>query len=311
MRGWNEGHDELAEDQPIEPNGPIPDFLRDGRSAPNPWGSTGLYVKQVPVGSMIAYTRAFEAYGQVWVLSTNLAVIPARGLKRFRRSSFHGVELGRGVELPIAWARKRARSLWRRSADGFEPSGELPLRGFVQLTGVEARDGRRRMLETRSSGLWVAKSDVTLAEPVKKPPWEARGGKWIHVRALRGTLTLYEGARAVFTTLMSPGKEDATPYGRYWVESKHHVTTMTTEMGEPKKFWIADVPWTIYFERPYAIHAAYWHEDFGERKSGGCVNLSPLDAERVFRWTDPELPKGWISVQGYGERGGPFILIEG
>jgi lipoprotein-anchoring transpeptidase ErfK/SrfK len=41
------------------------------------------------------------------------------------------------------------------------------------------------------------------------------------------------------------------------------------------------VPWTIYFKRPFAIHASYGHEDFGERKRGGCVNLSPIDAERV------------------------------
>ena len=84
-----------------------------------------------------------------------------------------------------------------------------------------------------------------------------------------------------------------------------------TEPGEPRKFWIADVPWTLYFKRPYAIHGAYWHEDFGERKSGGCVNLSLLDAKRVFDWADPPLPRGWGSVQGYGMGGGTFVLVEG
>jgi hypothetical protein len=261
---------------------------------------------------MIAYTRAFEAHGEVWVLSTNLTVIPARGLKRFRRSSFRGIELGGDVALPIAWARKHARRRWERTAEGFrELAGELSARSHIALTGVEARDGKRRFLETREPNVWVEKGEVTVAEAVERPPPEARGGKWIHIRVNRGTLTLYEGARPVFTTLMSPGKEDATPYGRYTVESKHHVTTMTTEMGEPRKFWIADVPWTIYFKRPYAIHGSYWHEDFGERKSGGCVNLSPIDAERVFRWTDPALPEGWNTVQAYGNGGGPFVLVEG
>jgi lipoprotein-anchoring transpeptidase ErfK/SrfK len=151
-----------------------------------------------------------------------------------------------------------------------------------------------------------------VVEQREKPPWEVKGtGKWIHVRVLRGTLTLYEGPQPVFTTLMSPGKDGATPYGRYFMESKHHVSTMTTESGDPKKFWIADVPWTQYFERPYAIHATYWHEDFGQRKSGGCVNLSPRDAERVFRWTSPKLPEGWGSVQAYGMGGGTFVLVEG
>ena len=71
------------------------------------------------------------------------------------------------------------------------------------------------------------------------------------------------------------------------------------------------MPWTVYFKRPYAIHASYWHEDFGERKSGGCVNLSPLDAKRVFDWIEPDLPAGWDTVQAYGMGGGTFVLVEG
>ena len=60
----------------------------------------------------------------------------------------------------------------------------------------------------------------------------------------------------------------------------------------------ADVPWTVYFKRPYAIHASYWHEDFGQRKSGGCVNLSPIDGRRLFAWTEPRLPAGWHAMRG-------------
>jgi hypothetical protein len=313
MRGWDEGHDELAEDAPIEPNGEIPEFLADGKSAPTPWGpARGLYVKKVPFGTMVAYTRAFEAFGETWVLSTNLTLIPARGLKRFRRSRFSGLELGSGTELPIGWARRRPVAKWRKTESGFSPALEqLAPKSFAALTGVAVRDGKRRLMETREPGIWVERDGLAVVEAAVAPPPEARGKKWIHVRVNRGTLTLYEGARPVFTTLVSPGKQDATPYGRYFVESKHHVTTMTTELGEPKKPWIADVPWTIYFKRPYAIHAAYWHEDFGERKSGGCLNLSPIDAERVFRWADPELPPGWNTVQAYGNGGGPFVLVEG
>jgi lipoprotein-anchoring transpeptidase ErfK/SrfK len=314
LRGWAAGHDELVEESPIEPNGPVPDFLRDGGSAPSPWGKRGgIYAKRVPFGSMIAYTRAFEAEGEVWVLSTNLTIVPARGLKRFRRSTFRGVELSGKTELPLAWIRKKPRPKWRRTKSGFEPAGgSWPLRGWVALTGAEEKQGRVRYLETREPGIYIAAQDATLVEAVTKRPWEVKGDdKWIHVRVNRGTLTLYEGLRPIFTTLMSPGKDGATPYGRYRIESKHHVTTMTTEPGEPRKFWIADVPWTLYFKRPYAIHGAYWHEDFGERKSGGCVNLSLLDARRVFEWANPPLPKGWGSVQGYGMGGGTFVLVGG
>ncbi|MGE3672615.1 MAG: L,D-transpeptidase, partial [Polyangiaceae bacterium] len=172
----------------------------------------------------------------------------------------------------------------------------------------------KRYLETKD-GFYIAEDEASVAER-RKTPWEVTHdfspqNKWVHIRVNSGTLTLYEGDKAVFTTLMSPGKEGATPYGRYWIESKEQVSTMTTEMGEPRKFWIADVPWTQYFERPYAIHAAYWHEDFGERKSGGCVNLSPIDAKRVFDWTVPAFNEKWGMVQGRGMGHSTFILVEG
>jgi hypothetical protein len=69
-----------------------------------------------------------------------MAVVPARGLKRFRVSSFQGVELGRGVDLPIAWIRKKPRPKWRRNGETIEPSSDSwPLRAWVALTGVEVR----------------------------------------------------------------------------------------------------------------------------------------------------------------------------
>jgi hypothetical protein len=313
MKGWNEGHDELAVDDPIQPNGPIPDFLKDGGETPTAWGKPqGVYKKMIPKGSMLAFTRAFEAYGQTWVLSTDMSVVPASGLKRFRVSDFHGVELGKGVELPIAWIRKEPRAKWRKTEGGFEQTGETwPVKTYVALTGNEEREKGVRFLETREPGIYMERTGAALVEKRAKPPWETKGtGKWIHVRVLRGTLTLYDGPNPVFSTLMSPGKGEATPYGRYFVESKHHYSTMTTEEGEPRKFWIADVPWTVYFKRPYAIHAAYWHEDFGQHKSGGCVNLSPVDAKRVFDWVEPPLPEGWQSAQGLGPHG-TFVLVEG
>lgn len=326
LKGWDAGHDELAEMTPLEESGPMPEFLAHDGRAPTPWGpAQGDYKRMLPKGTLVAFTRVFEAQGRKWALLTDLSVVPAEGLKPFRVSSFHGVELGAHVKLPLAFMRKTDRPKWRRVDAGggassggssgtsrFEPTGERwPAKSFVQLTGVEVKDGKRRFLETREPGVYIERSDATRVEPVEKAPWEAKGGKWIHVRVNRGTLTLYEGTTPVFTTLMSPGKEDSTPYGRYFIESKHHFTTMSGESGAPKNGWIADVPWTLYFKRPYAIHAAYWHEDFGQRKSAGCVNLSPLDAKRVFDWASPALPAGWNTVQGYGMGGGTFVLVEG
>jgi hypothetical protein len=272
-----------------------------------------VFFKMAPKGTMIAYTRVFEALGETWVLTSDMRVMPARGLKHFRVSTFRGVELGNGVELPIAWMRKRDRPKWKKNGERLElAGGSWPLRTWVALTGEEVRDGKRRFLETREPGIYIERADATLVEARPKPPWETHGkDRWIHVQVNRGTLTLYDGPKPVFSTLMSPGKKDSTPYGRYVLESKHWFSAMSGESGDPQSFWIDAVPWTQYFDRPYAIHGAFWHEDFGERKSGGCVNLSPIDAKRVFEFTTPVLPKGWDTVGAVGPNSSTFVLVEG
>ena len=44
------------------------------------------------------------------------------------------------------------------------------------------------------------------------------------------------------------------------------------------------------------LHGAFWHRGFGHVRSHGCVNLAPLDAQRLFAFTSPHLPAGWTAV---------------
>jgi lipoprotein-anchoring transpeptidase ErfK/SrfK len=66
------------------------------------------------------------------------------------------------------------------------------------------------------------------------------------------------------------------------------------QWGRPEgSFELRDVPYVEYFSAGYALHAAYWHDVFGEARSHGCINLSPVDAHYLFYWTDPPVPEGW------------------
>ena len=56
---------------------------------------------------------------------------------------------------------------------------------------------------------------------------------------------------------------------------------------------IRDVPYIQYFHEGYALHGAFWHDDFGKVHSHGCVNLAPADAAWLFEWTDPVVPPEW------------------
>ncbi len=75
-------------------------------------------------------------------------------------------------------------------------------------------------------------------------------------------------------------------------------------------FELRDVPWIQYFASGYAIHGAYWHDVFGIPRSHGCVNLSPIDARIVFRFTDPPVPEGWHGINVSSEMGeGTTVVI--
>jgi lipoprotein-anchoring transpeptidase ErfK/SrfK len=87
------------------------------------------------------------------------------------------------------------------------------------------------------------------------------------------------------------------------------VYGVTRRRGEGT-FQLRDVPYIQYFESGYALHAAYWHDVFGTPRSHGCVNLAPVDAHRIFLWTDPPVPEGWHAVNVSDEIGeGTTVII--
>jgi lipoprotein-anchoring transpeptidase ErfK/SrfK len=126
----------------------------------------------------------------------------------------------------------------------------------------------------------------------------------------------------VFATLVSPGaggvpvrgkdpvKMSTTPLGTYRITFKHVASTMSPERGENRSFWIADVPYTQYFNAPFALHVAYWHEDFGKPMSAGCVNVSPRDGQHLFAWTEPVVPREWAGAGPTSLTGkGTFVVV--
>jgi lipoprotein-anchoring transpeptidase ErfK/SrfK len=64
-----------------------------------------------------------------------------------------------------------------------------------------------------------------------------------------------------------------------------------------RSYAIEQVPWVQYFSQGYGLHAAFWHERFGEPHSRGCINLSPRDARFLFAFTSPALPPGWFAIR--------------
>jgi lipoprotein-anchoring transpeptidase ErfK/SrfK len=106
-------------------------------------------------------------------------------------------------------------------------------------------------------------------------------------------------------------QDSTTPLGTYNITFKDKVSTMSPDKpGDKRTNWIADVPYTQYFDPPFALHAAFWHDRFGEPTSAGCVNVSPIDAEVLFKWSDPPVPEEWQGATGAGApENGPMTAV--
>jgi hypothetical protein len=114
------------------------------------------------------------------------------------------------------------------------------------------------------------------------------------------TLSCYEGTNEVYFCRISSGLSNiidpatgqindklATPVGNlltHWKIISLNMTAGTFQSG----YSTPAVPWTTMISgQGVAIHGAFWHNSFGEKRSHGCINVSPEDAKWIFRWTTP------------------------
>ncbi|MBC8071986.1 MAG: L,D-transpeptidase [Deltaproteobacteria bacterium] len=162
----------------------------------------------------------------------------------------------------------------------------------------------------RSDRGWIARDELRVATRVTPPAGTGAEERWLDIDLDEQVLVAYVGARPVYATLVSTGRRNHdTPTGVFRIERKVAERTMNSRADDDEPYAVDRVPWTAYFADSFALHAAYWHGSFGERKSHGCVNLSPVDARMLYRWSAPAVAPGWSEVYGHAEQPGSLVRI--
>lgn len=302
-------HERLSQDPdftPFPPPDPVPSLLEDGALVPalggRDRGADAVSLGNARVRSGFALLGTYDHAERRFGLTTEMALIPLDRTRVVAESTMQGVHLSDEFPLPVALVRsKHARRYVRHPETGaLAIEGTVPWRSALSLTGKSIRRGGELFLEARD-GSYVEQDRVVRIDKFRKAPGWARGDKkWIDVSILEQSLVAYEGTRPVFATLVSTGADGlqdheeshATIQGTFLVHTKHVSVTMDGD-EEGDEFDLRDVPWVQYFTEGYALHGAYWHDDFGTPRSHGCVNLAPKDAAWLFGWTDPQVPEGW------------------
>lgn len=149
------------------------------------------------------------------------------------------------------------------------------------------------------------------------------GEKRIEVNLTSQTLTCYEGAQAVFQTVISSGRLNSRP-GPNGIPTRTPVGQARIVVKMPSKhmgdgslaadieaYELPGVAWSAFFKyehlpfQGHAFHGTYWHDNFGVPMSSGCINMRTEEAKWLFRWCLPAAPAEEIhpltlDKKGYG-----------
>ncbi len=289
--------------------------------------------------STVAWSHQFDAAGRTWLVTADLALVPKDKVRPYKRSWFGGVQLDAQTKLPIAFVRYEPREKHILADSRVRTTGEK----WPRLTILPIEDGDplefdgKKYYRIKGGKELIAKEDATVARLSSTTPWGAlvdgvapdkekgalqrvpapQGGRrtWVEVSVLGGWMVAYEDTRAVFATLIAPGRGGvpargipaidtaSTPVGTFRVDGKFYTATMANPA-----FVHSDVPFSQNFSGPHVLHQAYWHDGWGEKRSGGCINLSPKDALWFFRWSEPTMPEGWFGLRS-DQQAGPATVV--
>lgn len=139
---------------------------------------------------------------------------------------------------------------------------------------------------------WARAKHLRVVPPVELAPLSPEvNEKLILIELGKQWLTCFEGEDVVFETRLSSGMSGmGTPVGRHRVLWKVHTTRMIGGVGR-NYYDLPGIGFCTYFTpKGVAIHGTYWHNDYGRRRSHGCVNTPTAAAQWIYRWCRPDVP---------------------
>jgi lipoprotein-anchoring transpeptidase ErfK/SrfK len=257
--------------------------------------------KALAEGMNLAVARSLDVAGVPYVETVDGQYVAKSALGWLGAgSAWQGALIGDGVAPgpAFAWAVRDKTPVLAEADPKAAQVATLALRQRVDLL-EQTGEGEARFWKI-GDGRWVQANKIAEVVITEIPDGVLRDNKltsgddqWIDVDLGEQVLVAYRGARPVFATLVSSGKDSPTPRGNYPIWAKVASMTMANQDYEDKPYMVEHVPWVLLFQGHNALHGAYWHDQFGRRRSHGCVNLAPKDARWLFNWVAPALPAGW------------------
>jgi hypothetical protein len=286
-------------------------------------------VRELLEGFGFGVQGSVSAEGQAFLKTAEGNLVPrgAAGITS-RLSELAGIEIAGGKPWPVGWL--NAKRAWAYDAPSRDKKHRVaPASRYQAFEVIELQGKGRKGFVRFDEGGWFSLTDVRIAEPAPRPESVRPDEKWVDVDVAQQVVTAYVGDAPVYATLASTGRAgpSKTVLGEYRIWAKIAAIAMDNteetveaieasqlaDAGAPvedvKLFSLHDVPWTQFFFESYALHGVYWHDRFGNRRSHGCVNLSPRDARWFYDFTEPHVPDGWWAIHTASPEEGTLVRI--
>lgn len=217
-------------------------------------------------------------------------------------TSASGTRVATGAPATAVAFSLRATRAWPAAALALTGTSANRPREVAARTALLVREARtvRGVEVLLTERGWARATDFARASTGDLPADLQPNERWLDVDRASQIAVAYEGATPQWAALVSTGRAGhSTSAGMFRVRSKlawDDMTNVGSGAGRDELYFVGAVPWVQYFHGGQALHAAFWHDDFGAVRSHGCVNLAPADARWLFEWAPPTLPAGFINV---------------
>lgn len=177
---------------------------------------------------------------------------------------------------------ERGQLRWQQGGDITMVPVGLMLAEQMRLSQEPTAQGD---IPTYDESLFIAPTPPTMAEIVAASGADPNAERWIDISLTDEYLVAYQGNVPILETYISSGKPGfETPAGTFYINSKLPVQDMAGVIGG-ETYNVPSVPDVMYFTNVgHAIHGAYWHNNFGNPMSHGCINVPPELAHFLYEW---------------------------
>lgn len=150
--------------------------------------------------------------------------------------------------------------------------------------------------------------DLSMLSEIDMPD---EAGRWIRVDLSEQMVIAYVGNSPIRGFIVSTGLPDTpTVTGTFRIRMKVRSQTMTG--GDPALgtyYNLSNVEWVQYFYADYGFHGTYWHNNFGQPMSHGCINMTNADAKWLFDWAGPKWDGETVWYPSHQENPGTLVIV--